>query len=589
MKPWALLTSALAGLAAAVATPRAAADAAGGNSLVYNPNKAAVTFDYTVAAVDSTNWVALYKGSNNPKDGSKYSYSAWVYAPDANGSAYINAVSLDEGDYNAWLLAKNGYDVLDGPVKVHADKQPFVSSITFRPNDRPLTFDYKTQIPDDTNWIALYPQGTTDPDNASYLAWAYAKGTSGTVTVPAEALMPGDYNAFFLGKNRYKPIADKVTVSFKGDTGPVKFMVHNITTKNARQGDAFEVKLAGLINPRTEVPTFAITSKSAGAKWLTVSADGVLSGTPSCASGSVAVTVSATLKDGTTDSISVTVPIIVKGQALVSKFRFLSMNLWVGGSQVNDYHRKQIRVLTDLNVDVVAFSETAQTAGQRLAKALGWYVHYSGDTAVVSRYPLTALNGTGFSTVASVAFDKGSEIIIHSVHLGYDPYGPYDFCQSNMTQEQVFKREEESGRTPQIKDIITNMKPHLDNKAKVPVFLAGDFNAPSHLDWTDATKNTHCGVGYTPWPTSKIPTDAGLIDSFRQLYPDALKYPANTWSPIHPAPEEPQDRLDFIYYAGGVKPVASEPIVFGKPNVAPNTADNEWPTDHAAFITDFTF
>ncbi|CEJ82970.1 hypothetical protein VHEMI03006 [[Torrubiella] hemipterigena] len=77
-----------------------AAAAAAGNSLVYNPNKAAVTFDYTVAAVDSTNWVALYKGTNNPKDGSKYSYSAWVFAPDAKGSAYINAVSLDEGDYN---------------------------------------------------------------------------------------------------------------------------------------------------------------------------------------------------------------------------------------------------------------------------------------------------------------------------------------------------------------------------------------------------------------------------------------------------------------------------------------------------------
>lgn len=571
-------------LVASLLTPLAVA----ANSLSYNPNKPAISFDYSVNAVDKTNWVALYKGSNSPTS-SKYSYSAWVFAPDARGTAYINAASLDEGDYNAWLLAKNGYDVLDGPVKVHASKQAFVSSISFRPNDTPLTFDYKTQVPDDTNWIAVYPPGTTDPDNESYLAWIYAKGTSGTVTVPSKALMPGDYDAFFLGKNKYKPIAEKLTVTFKGDTGPVKFMVHDLTTKTARQGDAFQVLVAGLINPRTEVPSFTITKQSSNAAWLSVSPDGVLSGTAACSSGNATVVVKATLKDGTNDSINVNIPCIAKGKPLVPKFRFLSMNLWVGGSQINDYHCKQLRVLTELNVDVVAFSETAQTAGQRLAKALGWTVHYSGDTAVLSRYPVTAMNGTGVSTVASVSFDKGSEIIVHSAHLGYDPYGPYDFCQSHMTQEQVFKREEESGRTPQIKDIIANMQSQLANKAPVPVFLAGDFNAPSHLDWTDATKNTHCGVGYTPWPTSKIPTDAGLIDSFRQLYPDALKYPANTWSPIHPAPAEPQDRLDFIYYAGRVKPVASEPIVFGKPNVAPNTADNEWPTDHAAFITDFVF
>ncbi|CEJ80285.1 hypothetical protein VHEMI00479 [[Torrubiella] hemipterigena] len=251
------------------------------------------------------------------------------------------------------------------------------------------------------------------------------------------------------------------------------------------------------------------------------------------------------------------------------------MNLWVAGTPINDYHHKQVGIIAKVNPDVIALQETSRIAGQRLAKTFGYGLSWVSDTAVLSRYPLTPLNGTSWASAALVSFDgDANQGIFWSAYLGYDPYGPYDFCRSHMSQSQVFQREEQSGRTPQIRDIVNAMKPQISNAEAIPVFLAGDFNASSHLDWTDAARNLHCGVGYTPWPTSKIPVDAGLIDSFRHLHPSPVAYPANTWSPIHP--DAPQDRLDFIYYAGGVTPVVSDPYLVGNNN--PGSPNNEWPS-----------
>lgn len=580
MKAWSLIVAFAAGITGVVAAaaPRAA------DSVVLNNNKPSFTFDYTVATVDSTNWVALYTGGNNPSDGSKRSYTTWAYAPDASGSVFIDSASVAEGDYDVYLLAKNGYDILAGPIKA---KQNNASSFAYRPKDKPMTFEYKTNAPDKKNWIAVYPANSTKPVKSGYLAWNYATESSGTVVVSATNITPGPYDAYFLAKDGYTQLADKISFVYQGDTGPVSFITPHFTTQNARQGDPFRANIAGLINPRAEKPSFKIVSQTK-ARWAKIDADGTITGTPSCATGNATVVVEATIADGTTDRLTVTIPCVAKGQPLVTNFRFLTMNLWIGGAYVSDSYRKQIRFFADLNPDVIVFQETVQTAGQRLAKALGWYVAYSGDTAIISRYPVTQLAGTDASTQASVAFDgEDSKVIVYSGHLGYDPYGPYDFCKYNMTMEQVMKREAESGRTPQITEITNDIKKLMPNASRVPILLAGDFNAPSHLDWTEASKADHCGIGYVAWPTSKIPVDAGMIDSFRELYPDPVRDPAFTWSPIHPAPEEPQDRIDFIYYAGGAKVTESKPIVVGVPKPSPNEGNNEWTTDHAAFYSDF--
>jgi hypothetical protein len=58
----------------------------------------------------------------------------------------------------------------------------------------------------------------------------------------------------------------------------------------------------------------------------------------------------------------------------------------------------------------------------------------------------------------------------------------------------------------------------------------GDFNCPSHLDWTEATKAQHGGWAYK-WPaTSLLQNGTKLVDTFREIHPDPAKVPGNTWS-----------------------------------------------------------
>jgi endonuclease/exonuclease/phosphatase family metal-dependent hydrolase len=141
---------------------------------------------------------------------------------------------------------------------------------------------------------------------------------------------------------------------------------------------------------------------------------------------------------------------------------------------------------------------------------------------------------------------------------------------------------------------MSGMSANLANANTTPVFLTGDFNAPSDLDWTNATASSHGGVGYVAFPASIACRNAGLIDSFRAIYPNPASHPGNTWSPLH-ATGEPQDRIDYVYYKGsGATPVdtgtytTGVEVTLGAWGADTSPANNNtWPSDHAAVITDF--
>ncbi|RSM91850.1 hypothetical protein DMH04_02475 [Kibdelosporangium aridum] len=55
----------------------------------------------------------------------------------------------------------------------------------------------------------------------------------------------------------------------------------------------------------------------------------------------------------------------------------------------------------------------------------------------------------------------------------------------------------------------------------------------------------------------------------------------------HKGEPEPQDRIDFVYYAGLLGVTESKTVVEGKPVAVPNHRGNAWPSDHAAVLTTF--
>ncbi|PSN71961.1 hypothetical protein BS50DRAFT_240273 [Corynespora cassiicola Philippines] len=275
------------------------------------------------------------------------------------------------------------------------------------------------------------------------------------------------------------------------------------------------------------------------------------------------------------------------------ELKIMTYNLWHGGTKVNDYHNKQVKFLSEQLPDVIGFQEASGHHAKRLGEALGWNWHQSSadnTVGIISRHRIvTEHKDIGqASGVEIIPYDDTSKAFnFWTAHLTAYPYGPYEFCFEEKSADQVLEVEESSGRTPQITEIVEGTASQRGSNK--PFILVGDFNAPSHLDWSSGNK--HCGVSFD-WPTSKIPTDAGLIDSFRKIHPDPSKESGDTWSPIvKENPEgngdEPQDRIDFIYGTDKLNVLGSEVKVAGKPQTMPNEKDNEWTSDHAVVITTY--
>ncbi|EJD41657.1 endonuclease/exonuclease/phosphatase family [Auricularia subglabra TFB-10046 SS5] len=454
-----------------------------------------------------------------------------------------------------------------------------------------FTFRYTTPSPDGTNWVGLYYSSGGGPANQQMdqqsLVWKYAPNTDGTVQLDPNGFTAGTYTAYFLAKDGYAWLADPINVTWAGDAGAIAWLADDVRLHNARQGNAYRADVRGLVKGGTTV-TFSI----ANGGWAKISNDGIITGTPDTSAADTTFTITATGAQGATSKISVTVPVRKAGTKLVESLKVMTFNLWHGGSQVNSYHEKQVRFLATSGADVVGLQETTGGHAMRIANALGWHVLQGGDPGIISRYPIVATDRSlGYGQWARIALDgTAQQITLWNVHLGYTPYGPYDFCFDKLSVAQTLQNEEKSSRTPQIRATVAAMQADISKAANVPVLLVGDFNAPSHLDYTDALKQKNCGYSNVPWPTSVYPTNATLIDSFRVANPDPVKVEGITWSPIYLKNgnrAEPLDRIDFIYFKGPLSVVDSRTVVVGSPTPEPNHAANEWTSDHSAVVTTF--
>ncbi|MDX2676014.1 HAD-IA family hydrolase [Streptomyces soliscabiei] len=265
---------------------------------------------------------------------------------------------------------------------------------------------------------------------------------------------------------------------------------------------------------------------------------------------------------------------------LPHRLRVMTWNLWCGGTKVRDHRAKQLKVLTETDVDVVGLQETYGTATEELAEALGWYHHRAGENlGIISRHPITAALGdphVGFYGAAGVRVDvDGSEVDVWTAHLDCAPYGPYESAFDDLDAQTLIAHEGE--RLARLQDALRRIEAGPD----VPVVLVGDFNCPSHLDRPDVA-----------WPVTRAAEDAGFADSYRAAHPDPVREPGATWSPVHVEHEdgsgrpEPQDRIDFVLHRG-LRVLDSRTLVTGSPRRWPNVEDNDWPSDHAAVITTF--
>ncbi len=239
------------------------------------------------------------------------------------------------------------------------------------------------------------------------------------------------------------------------------------------------------------------------------------------------------------------------------------------------------RIIEKSGADVVGVQE-AERNTRRLADLLGWYA--SPQAHVISRFPvLDPPDGDGL--YAYVAPAPGQVVAVANVHLPSTPYGPYQ-VRKGWSRQQVLHLE----RTLRLRALRPVLRVLPDLAGRMPVFLTGDFNSPSYLDWTPAVAASRPEVPYAvKWPASKALADAGFGDSYRDAHPDPLLDPGYTWSPGGPETlaHDFYDRIDWVLHAGAATTVSSRLVgERGNPQVDLAFA-KPFPTDHRGVVSTF--
>jgi endonuclease/exonuclease/phosphatase family metal-dependent hydrolase len=486
-----------------------------------------------------------------------------------------------------------------------------VNRLDYQANQQ-ITVSYSTARSSSRNWVGIYADPGNGPVNGQRLGgslkWKYAPGASGRISIPASGLRAGAYVAYYLHNNGYTWLAN-----------PVTFRVTNSarTAAGSMSLDQLDY-LAG-----ASVSVAYRTSRPASRNWVGIFTDpgngpvndrfvGRASKWAYAAGFSGRLTIPT---DGLSPGHYIAYYLYNDGYRRVAsplKFRILpstaattlkvvSFNTWNAATEVTAGPAKATRFIASSGADVVALQETRGYLARDLARNLGWY-YYQGTRlgpAIISRYAITqtfgpVLDGRGLG--ARLHLGAGKQAVVWSVHLVSTPYGPYNACFEGMTPEQIEDSERNSSeRVKQINEILNRAKPEI-NAAKSggpPLFLAGDFNSPSHLDWVPAAASQNCGYTSVNWPTTRAVADAGLKDSYRVVHPDPATSPGDTWAAMVPKnrdfPEldEPQDRIDFVHYIGAATPISSTVEVRGTPQPEPNHQNNEWVSNHRAVLTTF--
>ena len=254
----------------------------------------------------------------------------------------------------------------------------------------------------------------------------------------------------------------------------------------------------------------------------------------------------------------------------LTRIAVMTFNIENGGTQVS--FDKVIEAVKHSGADLVGLQEAwGNTAS--LSQALGW--KYSAPSQhIISRFPLYEVNDSnGIYVLAEVL--PGRFVALANMHLPDEPYGPDVIKKGASTATAIAnsKKTQLPTAIPYIKTIAQLAK------SGMPVFLTGDFNTPSHLDWQNVT-----------WPVTKTIEEAGLIDSYRQIFSDAQQHPGYSWPAerpflinsvdhYNPSPNDRPDRLDFIFASGPAKTLSSE--IIGELNHKP------WPSDHRAVLSRF--
>lgn len=267
------------------------------------------------------------------------------------------------------------------------------------------------------------------------------------------------------------------------------------------------------------------------------------------------------------------------------ELRVMTFNIEWGGTNVSFDNVVNAIRLSD--ADIVGIQE-AEGNLPRLAAELGW--HYNLQNYAISKFPiLDPPNANRLFVYVEVR--PGQVVALANVHLPSDPSGT-ELIRDGGSLEEVLALEN-SLRLESLIPFLEALEPVMNSNT--PVFLTGDFNAPSHADWVEDMVGARPFLEYAvDWPVSRAVERAGFKDSWRVVYPNPKTDPGLTWwagrPPLElyaPGENDPQDRIDFVWFTAPAEVLSSELVgESGAQNVTLSVSP--WPSDHRAVVSTFS-
>ena len=279
----------------------------------------------------------------------------------------------------------------------------------------------------------------------------------------------------------------------------------------------------------------------------------------------------------------------------VEPLRVMTFNIWVGGESGGQPLEQTAAVVRAAKADIVGIQEAfgAERDGKRpnngraIAHLLGWeYFDQGGGMGIMSRYEITANSPKRWG--AEIAAPTG-KVWLFNVHLAHAPYQPYQLLRIPYADAPFIDTAEEAvaeankARHAAVHEMLEEIA--AINDQTMPIFVTGDFNEPSALDWTEGVYAAGKCPKWVNWPSSGSVLKAGFMDAFRQIHPDPIKNPGFTWTPITSSddPKDRHDRIDFVLVRGhglGVEDVAT----VGENNANADIVVTPYPSDHRGVV-----
>lgn len=256
----------------------------------------------------------------------------------------------------------------------------------------------------------------------------------------------------------------------------------------------------------------------------------------------------------------------------------MTFNIWLGGEVVD--FAKVVETIEASDADIVGLQE-AEAHTEEIAARLGWYADERQQ--IISRFPLiTPPEGEGSYLYAQLA--PGQVVAVGNTHLPSDPYGP-QLVRDGEPLDAVLTNEADTR--------MWALEPRLEQwstvvAAGMPLFVTGDFNTPSHLDWTEHTVDLLPHMRYAvEWPATAAMEDAGFTDTFRAAHPSPTTHPGRTWTYGYPFPrvndDEVIDRIDYVF-ASGIDEVLDAEVVGDAGTADVDIEVTPYPSDHRAMV-----